>query len=299
MRAVNLFLSLLIVISGIQLFAQEHKPSPKYNKENHGQWKHPKPNKETKELLKTEREAFDANLSETEKATIEKARGELKVLKTKMKGKKEEMSKEDWMAFKKKKMTITAPVAEIAKNHEAELEVVLKKLHEQKMASCEKKESEKEYIKEKPNDKKDPSKKGTDKKECEKKEGCHKGGSKGKSEHCHGGDKAIMKEKFGTMFLLRGGAFDEKNEEAPQISVFPNPTISSNTIKFNHPADGKIIIYLIDKEGKEIKEIMNEFRIAGSQEVTFDASDLSKGDIFFYRINDNGNVSSKKFIMAD
>ena len=71
------------------------------------------------------------------------------------------------------------------------------------------------------------------------------------------------------------------------------------TISFMHENDGNISIELLDKEGKVIKALINEYLEKQEVTVEINASDLSSSEIYFIRVTDNGKVSTKKFFIAE
>ncbi|MFZ1320229.1 MAG: YCF48-related protein [Ignavibacteria bacterium] len=74
---------------------------------------------------------------------------------------------------------------------------------------------------------------------------------------------------------------------------FPNPFNPSTSIKFAIPTSGNISLKVFDIVGKEVAELINGFRNAGTYEINFDASYLSSG-IYFYKLVTNGNVKTMK-----
>jgi photosystem II stability/assembly factor-like uncharacterized protein len=74
---------------------------------------------------------------------------------------------------------------------------------------------------------------------------------------------------------------------------FPNPFNPSTIIKFTIPTSGDVSLKVYDRLGKEVAELANGFRNAGTYEIHFDAAQLSSG-IYFYKLVTNGNVNTKK-----
>ncbi|MCB0481428.1 MAG: hypothetical protein KDC83_08335, partial [Flavobacteriales bacterium] len=133
MKNLSYFLLSFVLFFSSGVFAQGHSKDTNPNKDK-SEFEKPQHKHPHKELLKKERTEFEKVLSESEKATIEKARIELKSLKSTYKKKdKSELTKEEWAQIMEKKKAIMLPVSEIAKTHETELNGVIKKLHEQKM----------------------------------------------------------------------------------------------------------------------------------------------------------------------
>ena len=77
---------------------------------------------------------------------------------------------------------------------------------------------------------------------------------------------------------------------------FPNPFNPTTTIKFDLPKDGLVTLEVYDILGRKITTLINEQRIAGRYEQTFDASSLVSG-VYVYKINAGDFISSKKMIL--
>jgi len=77
---------------------------------------------------------------------------------------------------------------------------------------------------------------------------------------------------------------------------FPNPFNPSTTFNYSIPEQSKVVITVYDILGNEIETLVNEEKIAGTYEVTFDAGNLSSG-IYFYKIQVGEFVESKKMVL--
>ncbi len=77
---------------------------------------------------------------------------------------------------------------------------------------------------------------------------------------------------------------------------YPNPFNPSTTIKFALPDAGDISLKVYDRLGKEVADLADGFRSAGTYEINFDASQLSSG-IYFYKLVTNGMVNTKKMTL--
>jgi len=73
---------------------------------------------------------------------------------------------------------------------------------------------------------------------------------------------------------------------------YPNPFNPSTSIKFNIPKAGNVKISLYDITGKQLVDILNENKSAGSYTFRFDAGYLSSG-VYFYKLT-SGNYSETK-----
>ena len=86
---------------------------------------------------------------------------------------------------------------------------------------------------------------------------------------------------------------------------YPNPFNPSTTIKFFVPSvetlhatslQRHVLLTVYDVLGNEIKTLVNEQKSPGNHEITFNGSSLSSG-VYFYRLQSNGFISTKKFIL--
>jgi hypothetical protein len=77
---------------------------------------------------------------------------------------------------------------------------------------------------------------------------------------------------------------------------YPNPFNPSTTINYTLPADAKVVIKVYDILGKEISELVNEFKSAGKHSVQFDGSNFSSG-VYFYRLQSGTFIGSQKFTL--
>lgn len=78
---------------------------------------------------------------------------------------------------------------------------------------------------------------------------------------------------------------------------YPNPFNPTTKIKFSLVQDGLTTLKIYDILGREVQMLVNEELKAGQiYEVIFDASKLSPG-IYFYKLENNNNSSTKKLIL--
>jgi len=77
---------------------------------------------------------------------------------------------------------------------------------------------------------------------------------------------------------------------------YPNPFNPSTIINYNIPAEGHVEISVFNVLGQKVRELVNEFKRAGSYTVKFEASDLSSG-VYFYTLRMRGFVETKKLII--
>lgn len=77
---------------------------------------------------------------------------------------------------------------------------------------------------------------------------------------------------------------------------YPNPFNPVTKISFDIAKTGFVSVKIYDVLGKEVKTLVNEVKTAGSYIVDFNASSFSSGT-YFYRLESNGFVSTKKMML--
>ncbi len=77
---------------------------------------------------------------------------------------------------------------------------------------------------------------------------------------------------------------------------FPNPFNPATQISFTLPEGHTVKLSVFDVSGQLIDVIVNDFRDAGTHEVTFDAADLS-GGLYFYRIQAGPFTHTRKMTL--
>jgi hypothetical protein len=77
---------------------------------------------------------------------------------------------------------------------------------------------------------------------------------------------------------------------------YPNPFNPTTTIRYQIPKDGMVTLKVYDILGAEVTTLVNEEKITGKYEVSFDASSLASG-VYIYRLNVNDFVNVKKMVM--
>ena len=103
--------------------------------------------------------------------------------------------------------------------------------------------------------------------------------------------KITLGTTFTGELLKINAAFDFQEEmssiEVPNIFAlfqnYPNPFNPSTQISYSIPQKSFVNLKVYDLLGKEISQLINEEKEAGSYEVNFDASTLSSG-VYFYQI---------------
>ena len=78
---------------------------------------------------------------------------------------------------------------------------------------------------------------------------------------------------------------------------YPNPFNPVTTISYSLPVDEKVVIRVYDILGREVAELINEFKAAGKYSIQFDGSNLSSG-VYLYSITAGNYHQTKKIILA-
>jgi hypothetical protein len=77
---------------------------------------------------------------------------------------------------------------------------------------------------------------------------------------------------------------------------YPNPFNPSTTIRYSIPAAANVSIKIYNALGKEVTELVDEYKGSGTYEVNFNASDLSSG-IYYYTLTAGNNSATNKMIL--
>ncbi len=77
---------------------------------------------------------------------------------------------------------------------------------------------------------------------------------------------------------------------------YPNPFNPSTSISFSIPKSSFVTIIVYDISGNEVATLMNDYKSAGTHNVSFDASKLSSG-VYLYRLIADNSVLSKKLTL--
>lgn len=92
----------------------------------------------------------------------------------------------------------------------------------------------------------------------------------------------------------------EKHKEVLEEFVlhqnYPNPFNPTTNIKFDIKETSNVSLTVYDILGREVANLVNEQKPAGSYEVNFDASKLTSG-IYIYTLRSNGFVQIKKMLL--
>lgn len=80
------------------------------------------------------------------------------------------------------------------------------------------------------------------------------------------------------------------------LQNYPNPFNPATTINFDLPSDNQVSLKVYDLLGREIANLVNDFRSAGSYSVEFDASNLTSG-IYIYELRAGNFIMNKKMLL--
>jgi len=84
--------------------------------------------------------------------------------------------------------------------------------------------------------------------------------------------------------------------ESARLSTSPNPFNPTTTLSFTLPQASQVTLAIYDLSGREVADVVNGWRDAGSHQVTFNGSALASG-VYIYRLTANGQTSSAKMIL--
>lgn len=77
---------------------------------------------------------------------------------------------------------------------------------------------------------------------------------------------------------------------------YPNPFNPSTVLSYTLSNSSMVMLDVFDLLGRKISNLVNTVQPAGNYNINFDANNLS-GGVYFYTLNVNGNVNSKKMIL--
>lgn len=85
-------------------------------------------------------------------------------------------------------------------------------------------------------------------------------------------------------------------EKFALLQNYPNPFNPVTVINYHLPVNSNVILKIYDSLGNEVSTLVNEFKEAGSYELTFNAESLSSG-IYFYRLEAGEFSDVKKLVL--
>ncbi|HEX9655747.1 MAG TPA: T9SS type A sorting domain-containing protein [Bacteroidota bacterium] len=85
---------------------------------------------------------------------------------------------------------------------------------------------------------------------------------------------------------------------------YPNPFNPTTRIKYQIPNDNYVTLKVFDILGREVRTLVNETRIAGEHEVTFDVNGLARqtagglaSGVYFYKLRSSSFVQTRKMFL--
>jgi hypothetical protein len=78
---------------------------------------------------------------------------------------------------------------------------------------------------------------------------------------------------------------------------YPNPFNPSTKIEYSIPADGNVTLKIYDILGNEVSTLVDEFKQAGTFDVTFNGAKLSSG-VYYYRLTSAEMTTTKKLMLT-
>jgi hypothetical protein len=81
------------------------------------------------------------------------------------------------------------------------------------------------------------------------------------------------------------------------VGAYPNPFNPTTTINFTLANAGVAELTVYDIAGRQVANLVDGYRNAGSHEVTFDAAGLASG-IYIYRLTTNGQTATAKMTLV-
>lgn len=78
---------------------------------------------------------------------------------------------------------------------------------------------------------------------------------------------------------------------------YPNPFNPTTKINFTLPGNSYVKLEVFDISGRMVQELVNDFRLAGSYEINFNAINISSG-AYFYRLSTPNFTDVKKMLLV-
>ncbi|MDR3665726.1 MAG: T9SS type A sorting domain-containing protein [Ignavibacteriaceae bacterium] len=101
--------------------------------------------------------------------------------------------------------------------------------------------------------------------------------------------------------LNKGKSIGKSNNNIPTeytlFQNFPNPFNPATTIRYQIPKPGIVTLKIFDILGREVAALVNENKIEGSYDYTFNASRFPSG-VYIYQLRVNDYVFSKKMLLV-
>jgi hypothetical protein len=78
---------------------------------------------------------------------------------------------------------------------------------------------------------------------------------------------------------------------------YPNPFNPVTKIKFDLPVNTNVTIKVYDLTGREVEQLINEYKYAGSYEIEWNASEYASG-VYVYRIEAGNYINIRKMVLV-
>ena len=132
------------------------------------------------------------------------------------------------------------------------------------------------------------------------------GADKGRSANWFGlsnnEDKLPITYYFDNLRIVKLGSIvsvEDPQEVPAEFSLhqnYPNPFNPSTTINYQIPTAGIVSLKVYDVLGREVANLVNEEKPAGTYNITFNAGNFASG-VYFYRLKAGNFVSTKKLVL--
>ena len=110
----------------------------------------------------------------------------------------------------------------------------------------------------------------------------------------------FVTEIFDAAIAYETTGIQQREEFTPASFIleqnYPNPFNATTTIRFSLPLASRVSLKVFDVTGKEIAELIDQNLPANHYQILFDATGLGNG-VYFYRLQSDGFLATKKFIL--
>ena len=114
----------------------------------------------------------------------------------------------------------------------------------------------------------------------------------------NGGEVVIDWSTFGDTFdQFQDAVLNDVPEEYQFLRSYPNPFNPMTTLSFSIAQSGFVSLSIFDIQGREAAALVDEYRVKGLHEVTFDAAELSSG-IYFARLQVGDFIGTQKLLLV-
>ena len=271
---------------------------------------------ELKPIMQRQRAKLEAQLTEQDKSDLAVLRGRMKAQKQESKAFRKEMhanrkagtqpteaQKAQKEAFKKQREAIRTEVLTIAQRYESQLKTLHEEVKPEIEAIMAKHAADRPACEPGEKCEKGEAGKGADGK-CTKGEGKRRHGQKGHHgpRGAHGAKGHGHDGKLVHFMLLdpnatatgKSGQSLEQGKISSALSIYPNPSSGSNTLRYELPTDGNVKVELLSIDGQVIRILDEGRKPAGEQTLQISLSDLSAG-IYFYRVSGDVETMQGRF----